>query len=203
MIKITMKILVAAGLIACVAWLQAAHAVDIDGVKIEDKITLAGSKPELVLNGAGIRHKFVFAKIYIGSLYLTQKKADSAAIFADPGPKRVGMHILSDEVTAKDLISSMNNALAVNLSPHELALLEKRIRDLNNVMSTIKTINRGSVVHLDYTPDVGTRVVVNGQERITIPGEDFFRGMLHIWIGDKPVDGRLRDAMLGKGAKLF
>jgi hypothetical protein len=29
--------------------------------------------------------------------------------------------------------------------------------------------------------------------------------MLHIWIGNKPVDGRLRDAMLGKGSggKLF
>ncbi|MEO8442281.1 MAG: chalcone isomerase family protein, partial [Betaproteobacteria bacterium] len=109
------------------------------------------------------------------------------------------------EVTAQDLISSMNNALAVNLSPHELALIEKRIRDLNKVMSSIKAINKGSVVHLDYLPDVGTRVVVDGQERITIPGEDFFRAMLHIWIGNKPVDGRLRDAMLGKGSggKLF
>jgi hypothetical protein len=46
--------------------------------------------------------------------------------------------------------------------------------------------------------NVGTRVIVEGQERITIPGEDFFRAMLHIWIGNKPVDGRLRDAMLGK-----
>jgi hypothetical protein len=30
--------------------------------------------------------------------------------------------------------------------------------------------------------------------------------MLHIWIGNKPVDGRLRDAMLGKSSafgKLF
>jgi hypothetical protein len=152
-----------------------------------------------------VRHKFAFIKVYIGSLYLTQKKSDNEAIFADPGPKRVSMNILSSEVTAQDLISSMNNALAVNLSPHELALIEKRIRDLNTMMSSIKAINKGSVVHLDYLPDVGTRVIVDGQERITIPGEDFFRAMLHIWIGNKPVDGRLRDAMLGKGSggKLF
>lgn len=200
-----MKILVAACLIACGAWLHSARAVEIEGVKIDDKVELAPGAPVLVLNGAGIRHKFVFVKVYIGSLYLAQKKNDSEAIFADPGPKRVSMHILSDEVTAPDLISSMNNALAANLSPHELALIEKRIRDLNHMMSTIKTISKGSVVFLDYTPDVGTRVFVNGQERITIPGEDFFRGMLHIWIGNKPVDGRLRDAMLGKtsGGKLF
>ena len=200
-----MRILVAACLIACIACLNTARAVEIEGVKIDDKVTLAAGTPELVLNGAGVRHKFAIFKVYIGSLYLTQKKTDNEAVFADPGPKRVAMHILSEEVTARDLITSMNNALAVNLSPHELALLEKRIRDLNNMMSTIKTINKGSVVHLDYTPEAGTRVWVNGQERITIPGEDFFRGMLHIWIGNKPVDGRLRDAMLGKSSsgKLF
>jgi Chalcone isomerase-like len=198
MVKATMKILVAAFLMASVAWVHPARAVEIEGVKIDDNVTAAGGAPALVLNGAGVRHKFAFFKVYIGSLYLAQKKTDSAAIFADPGPKRVSMHILSEEVTAQDLISSMNNALAVNLSPHELALIEKRIRDLNTVMSTIKAINKGSVVILDYTPEAGTRVIVNGSERVTIPGEDFFRGMLHIWIGDKPVDGRLRDAMLGK-----
>jgi hypothetical protein len=201
----TMRLLLAILLLAAAAGFSAARAVEIEGVKIDDKIVLASGVPELVLNGAGVRHKFAFIKVYIGSLYLTQKKSDNEAIFADPGAKRISMHILSSEVTAQDLISSMNNALAVNLSPHELALIEKRIRDLNNVMSSIKVINKGSVVHLDYVPDVGTRVIVNGQERITIPGEDFFRAMMHIWIGNKPVDGRLRDAMLGKtsGGKLF
>jgi hypothetical protein len=93
----------------------------------------------------------------------------------------------------------LNNALAVNLSPHELALVEKRIRDLNNMMSSIKTLGRGGAVQLDYMPDVGTRITVNGEDKITIPGADFFNAVLHIWIGNKPVDGRLRDAMLGKG----
>ena len=193
-----MKIFLAMLLLTGAAGISAARAVEIEGVKIDDKVTLASGVPELVLNGAGVRHKFAFIKVYVGSLYLTEKKKDNEAVFADPGPKRVSMHILSSEVTAQDLISSMNNALAANLSPHELALLEKRIRDLNSMMSTIKAINKGSVVHLDYLPDVGTRVIVDGQERITIPGEDFFRAMLHIWIGNKPVDGRLRDAMLGK-----
>ena len=203
--KTLMKIFVAILWLTTATVFSVARAVDIEGVKIEDKVVLASGVPELVLNGAGVRYKFVFVKVYIGSLYLAQKKTDNEAIFADPGPKRVSMHILSSEVTAQDLITSMNNALAVNLSPHELALIEKRIRDLNNMMSSLKTINKGSVVHLDYVPEVGTRVIVNGQARITIPGEDFFRAMLHIWIGNKPVDGRLRDAMLGKGSggKLF
>jgi hypothetical protein len=179
------------------------HAVEIEGVKIDDKVTLTKGGPELVLNGAGVRHKFAFMKVYIGSLYLTQKKTENEAIFADPGPKRVTMHILENEVTAPELISSMNNALAVNLVPHEIALIEKRIRELNAMMSSLKVITKGGVIQLDYIPGVGTRVTVNGAEKLTIPGEDFFRALLHIWIGDKPVDGRLRDAMLGRPGKLF
>jgi hypothetical protein len=53
------------------------------------------------------------------------------------------------------------------------------------------------VVLLDYLPGTGTRITVNGQEKIVIKGEDFFQALLRIWIGRKPVDGRLRDAMLG------
>ena len=181
----------------------AARAVEIEGVTIDDRVMLSRGGPELVLNGAGVRHKLVFIKVYIGSLYLTKKNSDRDAVLADSGPKRVSMHVLADEITAPDFIASMNNALAVNLVPHELALLEKRIRDLNNVMGSIKTIAKGSVVYLDYIPDIGTRVTVNGEEKITIPGEDFFRAMLHIWIGAKPVDGRLRDAMLGGSGRFF
>jgi len=186
-----------AAAIACVP----AHALEIEGVRLDDKIRLTNGGPELVLNGAGVRHKFAFFKVYVGSLYLTKTMSNRDEIFADPGPKRVGMDILANEVTANDLIASLNNALAVNLAPSELALIEKRIRDLNTMMASIKTIGKGSVVHLDYIPDIGTRITVNGQERITIPGEDFFRALLHIWIGAKPVDGRLRDAMLGAGRK--
>ena len=194
----------AAVLIAGAVALPAARAVEIEGVKIDDKITLSSGGPHLVLNGAGVRHKFAFFKIYVGSLYLTHKTTERDAILADPGPKRVGMNILANEVTATELIASMNNALAANLVPHELALLEKRLRDLNSMMSSIKSIGKGSVVYLDYIPEIGTRITVNGEERITIPGEDFFRAMLHIWIGAKPVDGRLRDAMLGGAPnKLF
>jgi hypothetical protein len=187
-----------AGLFALAMAAVPVCALEVEGVKLDDKITLNKDGPTLVLNGAGVRHKLAFFKVYVGSLYLQEKKSDSDAIFADAGAKRVTMHILADEVTAKDLVASVNNALAVNLSPHELALVEKRIRDLNTMMASIKTLGRGGVVQLDYLPGTGTRITVNGEDKLTIPGADFFSALLHIWLGNKPVDGRLRDAMLGK-----
>ena len=198
------RVLVAAlWLSVAVSLSVAARAVEIEGVRIEDKITLSSGGPELVLNGAGVRHKLVFVKVYIGSLYLTKKNPDRDAVLADPGPKRVSMRVLADEITAPEFIASMNNALAANLVPHELALLEKRISALNTMMSSVKVINKGSVVNIDYIPGTGTRITINGQEKMTILGEEFFRALLHIWIGNQPVDGRLRDAMLGRASRFF
>ena len=188
----------AAGVLALTLIAAPVLALEIEGVKLDDKIEITKGGPTLVLNGAGVRHKLAFFKVYVGSLYLQEKKSDSDAVFADTGAKRVTMHILANEVTAQDLVSSVNNALAVNLSPHELALVEKRIRDLNTMMSSIKTLGRGGVVQLDYLPATGTHITVNGEAKLVIPGADFFSALLHIWLGNKPVDGRLRDAMLGK-----
>ncbi|MEK6591499.1 MAG: chalcone isomerase family protein [Pseudomonadota bacterium] len=175
----------------------AAVAAEVEGVKLEDKITLGKGGQQLTLNGAGVRHKMALLKVYVGALYLSAKKTDAEEVIRDAGPKRVAMHILADEVSARDFIASLNNALAANHIPAELALIESRIRDLNRMMQSVGTLKKGGVVHLDYLPGIGTRVSVNGEEKITIKGEEFFQSMLRIWIGKKPVDGRLRDAMLG------
>ena len=182
-----------------------AHALEIESVQVEDRIALGKNGPQLVLNGAGVRYKMFFVKVYVGALYLTAKKSDADEIIADSGPKRVAMHILIDELTAQELTASLNNALAANHIPAELALIESRIRELNRMMNSIGVIKKGGVIHLDYLPGTGTRVTVNGEQKIIIKGEDFFQAMLRIWIGRKPVDGRLRDAMLdgAGGVKLF
>jgi hypothetical protein len=176
---------------------SASFALDIENVKVADHIALGGGASPLVLNGAGVRHKLAFLKIYVGALYLPAKRTSTEEVLRDPGPKRVAMHVLADELTAKELTASLNNALAANHIPAELALIESRIQDLNRMMSSLGAIRKGGVVLIDYLPGVGTRVTINGEEKITIRGEDFYRALLRIWIGARPVDGRLRDAMLG------
>ena len=106
-------------------------------------------------------------------------------------------HVLADEITAKELVASLNNALAANHIPMELALIEARLRQLNDMMLKVGVLKKGAVVTLSYLPASGTHIHINSEERLVVKGEDFFRAMLRIWIGDKPVDGRLRDAMLG------
>lgn len=174
-----------------------AGAAEVEGIKLDDRIYLTQGSPELVLNGAGVRRKFLLAKVYVTALYLTQKKTSSDAVLSDPGPKRVAMHILQDEITAEQFVAALHDGLATNNQPPELAPLERRIRELAVMMQQIGKINQGGTVLLDYLPGIGTRITVNGVTRLTIPGEDFNRALLRIWLGDRPVDGRLKQTLLG------
>ena len=186
--------------VALVVVLPPAIAMEVEGIKVSEKVQLGKGGPELVLNGAGVRHKLVAVRVYVGALYLAARRKSAEEILANPGPTRVAMHVVIEELTAKDLIASLNDAIAANHIPAEIALIEMRLRDLNRMMSSIGVLKRGGVVHIDFVPGSGTRVAVNGEEKLVVPGDDFFKALLRIWIGKKPVDGRLRDAMLGGGS---
>ena len=175
------------------------HAAEVEGVKIDDRVYIAEGLPELALNGAGVRRKFLVVKMYVAALYLTQRKSVADEILRDGGPKRVAMHVLQDELTAEQLIAALHDGLAANNQPPELAPLERRIRELAGVIRQVGDVRQGGTILVDYLPGIGTRFTINGIPRLTIPGEDFNRAMLRIWLGDRPVDGRLKDALLGSG----
>lgn len=178
-------------------------AADVEGVKLDERIYIAQGVPELQLNGAGPRRKMLVAKVYVAALYLTQKRATSDAVLSDPGPKRFAMHVLHDEITADQMVAMLNDGLAANNQLPELGPLEPRIRDLAAMMRAVGRINQGGVILLDYLPGIGTRITINGIARATIPGEDFHRAVMRIWLGDRPVDGRLKRALLGGGDSLI
>jgi len=182
-----------------ICWGPAARAAEIEGVKIDDHVYIAEGFPELALNGAGVRRKFIIAKMYVAALYLAQRKTASEEVLSDAGPKRVAMHILQDEIPAEQLIAALHDGLAANNQPPELAPLERRIRELAGMIRQVGNMSHGGTILLDYLPGIGTRFTINGIPRLTIPGEDFNKAMLRIWLGDRPVDGRLKSALLGGG----
>src|SRR5262249_26563500 len=149
------------------AGMSPALAMEVAGIKLPEKITLAKGGAELVLNGAGVRHKLMTVNVYVGALYLAAKNKDPEAVLADPGPKRVEMQVVIEELPAKDLVASLTDAIAATHTPAELALIEARLRDLNRMMSKIGVLKRGGVVHIDFLPGTGTRITINGQDMLT------------------------------------
>lgn len=172
-----------------------ASAAEVGGVKLADKATVAGS--ELALNGAGIRSRLVF-KVYAMGLYLSQKAGTPQAALEAPGAKRVSIVLMRD-LSAQQFVDALNEGLQKNASAAEQEALKGRMAELSQAMLAVGEAKTGTPVQLDWLPDSGTRLSVAGQQRgKDIPGEDFYRALLKIWIGDKPAQDDLKQALLGK-----
>ena len=175
---------------------QFALAAEVAGVKVDERVKLGSS--ELQLNGAGIRTRLFF-KVYVGALYLPERKSSAAEVLALRGAKRVSMALLRD-LSARQLTAALEEGIRANSSEAELAALKERIDALVATMNEIGSAKEKTVITLDFLPESGTRVTVDGEARgKPVPGEDFFVALLRIWLGEKPVDADLKKAMLGEG----
>ena len=171
----------------------AACALEVAGVNLEDKAQLEGR--ELVLNGAGLRKK-AFFQVYVVGLYLAERKSAAAEALAAPGAKRV-LIVMLRNVDADDFSEALMDGLSANHTPAEMKALEPRLKQLQEIINGIKEAKKGMRVALDGTP-AGTQVLVDGKPAGAIPGEDFHRALLKIWLGDKPVQADVKRALLGE-----
>jgi hypothetical protein len=171
----------------------AAGAAEVAGVKIDDKTRVGGA--ELALNGAGVR-KRLFFEVYAIGLYVPQKSANAAQLIDQPGPKRVTIHMLRN-VSADAFNEALGEGVRANHSESEVKAFEPRLKELGAIMDQVKEAKKGMAIGLDWT-GTETQVLINGKPTgKPIAGEDFYKALLKIWLGDKPVQDDLKKALLG------
>lgn len=180
--------------LAAVAGNAVAQTVEVEGVKFEPTVQVGGTT--LQLNGAGVRTRAIF-KVYAAGLYVPQKANTAAALLAQKGPRRMVIAMLRN-VDADSFSGALNDGLKANLSEAQVVGFKAQIDALNANLKAVGEAKKGDLIHFEFTPEAGTRVLVNGQPRgSAIPGEDFFGAVLRIWLGDKPVDGALKKGLVG------
>ncbi|HEX2666835.1 MAG TPA: chalcone isomerase family protein [Gammaproteobacteria bacterium] len=172
------------------AFCSSAGAATLAGVDVPDTAQVAGS--DLTLNGVGLRKKF-FIKIYVGGLYLPQKSADADAIVAAAGPDRVLMHMIY-AVDKGQFADAWHDDFKGN-NKDAYAALHDQVERFIGFFSDSK---KDDVITMDYVPGQGTQVSWNGALRGTIPGEDFHKALLKVFLGPNPPTSDLKDGMLGK-----
>lgn len=177
--------------------LPALAALDVSGVKFEDKARVGAG--DTVINGGGVR-KRAFFKVYAIGLYLPQKAATAADAINAKGAKRIAIVTLRD-LTAEQFVDALIEALKNNHDEAALKALQPKIDQFRTTMLTIGNAPEKSAVTLDWLPESGTRLTFNGaQKGADIPGEDFYRALLRIWLGDKPAQDDLKEQLLGKSS---
>jgi len=178
-------------LVAALLVASAANAVEIAGVKVDDKANVGGQ--ELVLNGAGLRTKVVF-KVYVASLYVPAK-AGSAAAVLETGARRIQLNLMRD-VSADEFVGALIDGMKANNSAAEIAAVKAETDQFIAIMKGAGAVKEKDVVTLDFS-DGATKIGLNGAAKGTVPGAAFNRALTKVWLGDQPVQADLKKAMLG------
>ncbi len=168
-----------------------AFAGEKGGVQMPDNIQVEGKA--LVLNGMGIREATIFnVDVYVAGLYLESKSQDANAILQSTQAKRLVLKFVR-AVDRSDITNAWNEGFERNASG-QLPALQDRINKLNSWMTAMAV---GDSMQFTYLQGKGLEVVVKGAAKGTIPGDDFARAFLSIWLSKPPNKG-LKAGLLGK-----
>jgi hypothetical protein len=176
--------------------LNIAQAVEVEGVKFDDKTKIGTS--ELVINGTGVRRKF--GKRYVMALYLPVKTGDANAALAEKGAKRVLIKLTKD-VSGDTFANAVAGAMADNSTAAEMAAVKDRLKQWSDTIIALGEVVAGSTIQFDWIPEKGTQLSVNGQAKgKEIAGEDFYTALLRVWLGKDPVQDDIKNGLLGKAS---
>ncbi len=182
------------GVLLASVGISAQAAVDIKGARFDETYQLGNQA--LSLNGVGIRVK-VIVDVYAAGLYVPQKGKDASSLLGQGGPKAMQIVLLRD-LTGEDFAEAMVKGFNKNNSSADQTRFQAKLDEIRGVMLGMGKVKKGSVIHIDFTPGVGTGVTINGvHQGPVIAGDEFFTALLRIWLGNSPVDSDLKDALLG------
>ena len=171
-----------------------AHAAEVAGATFDETVKVG--ERNLTLNGAGLRSKFMF-NVYAIGLYLPKKAGEAGQAIGQAGPKRIRIVTLRD-VGAGMFVDGLTKGIEKNHDAADLAVLKPRIDQLAATLRVQNEVAKGSVVTLDLTPDSLTRLSINGAPLgKDIPGEDFYRALMRVWLGNNPAQDDLKSSLLG------
>ncbi|MDR7269189.1 hypothetical protein J2X20_001818 [Pelomonas saccharophila] len=185
-----------AGIGLALGMASTAMAIEVGGLKFDDTVKVAGK--ELKVNGAGVRVRIV-VKVYSLVLYLPEKKDTTAGVLESQGPRRFSIGMLR-EVTGDELGQAFMAGITANTDKAERSKFVNQLAVFGEAFVNIPQGKKGDIITVDWIPDTGTVMALNGKQ-IGEPMKDinFYNALLKIWLGDKPVDSSLKPQLLGKG----
>lgn len=172
----------------------AQNAVELAGVRYPPTAQVAGAN--LMLNGAGIRWRFV-VRVYTAGLYLSTKASSVDAVLAAPGPKRLHIVMLRD-IDGNDLGRLFTRGMQDNTTREAFARSIPGTLRMAELFAAKKRLAQGENFGVDWIPGQGTYILLNGKPQgEAIKEPEFFEALLRIWLGNSPADAQLKDALLG------
>ncbi len=130
------------------------RAATLAGVTLPDTVQVGGTK--LVLNGLGLRTKFM-VKVYVAGLYLQQKSSDPSAIIKADAPKRIVMQFLHS-ASKEQMADAFDESFNDNTPEAEKTMKA----DIDRLLGALEPSRTGDQMVFTYVPGTGTTFAING-----------------------------------------
>lgn len=166
-----------------------ALAIEVKDVSFDDEVTL--DQTVLLVRGAAVLKWAMLFDVYAGAFYLPEKV--SGANWTDDVPKKLELSYLRD-IEAQGFADASDKILKDGLSTKEYLRLAERLKVFYGFFQDVKSGDRYSI---NYSPEQGTELRLNGQGLGSVPGADFAVAYFGIWLGEKPINKKFRDRLLG------
>ena len=103
------------------------------------------------------------------------------------------------DIGAPDIKKALVDGMRKNAGEARWGALQERVARFERTIDALGTARVGDAITLDYLPGHGLVLTFNDAVRgEPIPGADFYQALLAIFVGDDPVDTRLRAGLLGQ-----
>ena len=107
--------------------------------------------------------------------------------------------LFRSDIDGNELGKLFTKGMESNAPRDEFVKCINGVLKLSEVFASRKQLNSGDTFSVDYVPGIGSTLLVNGKTAMPEPIKEpeFFSALLRIWLGDKPADDALKDALLG------
>lgn len=175
----------------------AAQAATLEGQQFDDTVVLGQHK--LQLNGLGLRG-VAWLKAFVAGLYVTTPSRDAAALLAETGPRRLRLKIML-QAPSNELTKSLLRRVKRHETPEVQARLADRLALFAQQLDGLGQLMPGDVVDMDYLPGKGLVLSRNGKAAgKSVVGDDLYRAVLQIFVGEHAIDPRMKQGLLGAPA---
>lgn len=175
----------------------AAQAATLEGQQFDDTVVLGQHK--LQLNGLGLRG-VAWLKAFVAGLYVTTPSRDAAALLAETGPRRLRLKIML-QAPSNELTKSLLRRVKRHETPEVQARLADRLALFAQQLDGLGQLMPGDVVDMDYLPGKGLALSRNGKAAgKPVVGDDLYRAVLQIFVGEHAIDPRMKQGLLGAPA---
>lgn len=173
-----------------------AQALEVEGVQVEEQITLGGVK--LQLNGAVPRKRGYF-KTDVMALYSTEKKISPDTFYHPTGPRRMALIMLRD-LPAATISRYFIGDFGQVATDAEFKQLINEVGKTGAIYGNLTRVLKGDVVTVDWIPGKGMQSTLNGKPLNDPPWNTplYYEVFMRMFIGPiVPED--TRTTLFGKG----